>query len=63
MNTTSKRLSKELVEASKSQDRDILIQTDGDSLHKWVGYIRGPPDSPFEKGWFKLEYVIGVNYP
>ena len=36
---------------------------DGDSLFKWTGYIRGPPDSPYEDGWFKLRYDIGANYP
>jgi peroxin-4 len=63
MDIASRRLSKELVEVSKSKDNDILLQTTGDSLFNWIGYIKGPPDSAFEKGWFKLEYTIGANYP
>ena len=63
MDFSRNRLTKELVEISKSTDRDILLTTDGDNLYKWTGYIRGPPDSPFSTGWFKLRFEIGANYP
>ena len=57
------RLTKEYADLRKTKDKDIILQLDGDSLFKWISYIRGPPDSPFEDGWFKLRYDIGANYP
>ena len=32
-------------------------------MFHWVGYIKGPPDTPYEKGWFKLDFNIDQNYP
>lgn len=63
MDFARSRLTKELVEVSRAKDKDILLQLEGDDLHKWIGYIRGPPDSPYKEGWFKLKYEIGANYP
>ena len=57
------RLNKELLDASRSKDEHILWQPINDNLYKWVGYIKGPPDSPFENGWFKLDFHIPQNYP
>jgi ubiquitin-protein ligase len=63
MDFARSRLTKELVEVSRAKDKDILLQLEADDLHKWIGYIRGPPDSPYKEGWFKLKYEIGANYP
>ena len=57
------RLNKELLEATKSKDKHILLTPVNDNLYKWIGFIKGPPDSPFSDGWFKLDFVIGQNYP
>ena len=57
------RLNKELLEASKFKDKDILLQPVNDNLYQWVGYIKGPPDTPYSDGWFKLDFKIGQNYP
>ena len=32
-------------------------------MFKWTGYIKGPPDSPFSDGWFKLKFDVSANYP
>ena len=32
-------------------------------MFRWTGYIRGPPDSPFYEGWFKLKFEVSPNYP
>ena len=53
------RLNKELLEASRSKDKHILLQTVNENLYKWTGYIHGPPESPYEGGWFKLNFEIG----
>ena len=34
-----------------------------DNLYKWEAYIKGPPDSPFSNGWFKLDFHLPQNYP
>ena len=57
------RLNKELLDASKSKDKFILLCPIGDNLYKWQAFIKGPPDSPYEDGWFRLEFQIGQNYP
>jgi peroxin-4 len=63
MDFSRSRLTKELVEVSKAKDKDILLQLEGDDLHKWIGYIKGPPDSAYKEGWFKLKFDVGANYP
>ena len=63
MDIARSRHTKELIEISKAKDKDILLQTVNDNLYQWVGYIKGPPDSPFSEGWFKLKYEVGSNYP
>ena len=57
------RLNKELLEASKMKDKHILLTPVNDNLYSWIGYIKGPPDTPFADGWFKLSFNIGQNYP
>lgn len=50
------RLNKELIELSRSKDEDIILQPVNDNLFHWYGYIRGPPDTPYHNGWFKLNF-------
>ncbi len=57
------RLNKELVELGKSTDRDILLKPVGDNLFSWHGWIRGPEDTPYKGGWFKLSLQLPQNYP
>jgi peroxin-4 len=57
------RLNKELLEVSRSKDQDIILQPVNDNLFHWHGYIKGPPDTPYERGWFKLDFQIEQNYP
>ena len=47
----------------KSTDKDILLECNSENMFKWVGYIKGPPDSAFEEGWFKLIFDVTQNYP
>ena len=63
MDLARKRLTKEQVSLSKSREKDIILQADQNNILKWVGYIKGPPDSPFSDGWFKLRFDVGQNYP
>ena len=57
------RLNKELLELSRSQDQDLILLPVNDNLFHWHGLIRGPPDTPYSKGWFKLDFNIEQNYP
>jgi ubiquitin-protein ligase len=50
------RLNKELIEISRSKDKDIILQPVNDNLFHWSGYIKGPPDTPYENGWFRLDF-------
>ena len=56
-------MNKELNEAMKSNDETLLWTTVDDNLYKWEAYIKGPPDSPFEHGWFRLDFQVPQNYP
>ena len=57
------RLNKELMEVSRSKDLDIILNPVEDNLFHWRGFIKGPPDSPYARGWFKLDFMIEQNYP
>ena len=63
MDLARKRLTKEQIALSKSAEKDIILQADPNNILKWTGYIKGPPDSPFSDGWFKIRYDVGQNYP
>ena len=63
MDIARRRLSKEQIAIYKSQAKDIILECDGDNLFKWTGYVKGPPDSAFSEGWFKLKFDVGQNYP
>ncbi len=57
------KLSKEVIEAGKSQDKDILLSPVGDNLFTWKGIIRGPCETPYENGNFLLDLRIPSDYP
>ena len=37
-------------------------ETDED-IFEWVAWIRGPPDTPYEAGWFELTITVPSKYP
>ncbi|KAK1937493.1 putative ubiquitin-conjugating enzyme E2 [Babesia divergens] len=57
------RLLKELKEASKMDDPNIRLLVVESNFHHWHAYIRGPKDSPYEKGVFKLHILCSPSYP
>ncbi|GFE55052.1 ubiquitin-conjugating enzyme [Babesia ovis] len=57
------RLLKELKESSRIEDPNIRLKLVGSNIHHWHAYIRGPVNSPYEKGIFKLNIVCPPNYP
>ncbi|EAN91983.1 putative ubiquitin-conjugating enzyme E2 [Trypanosoma cruzi] len=64
MSTALKRLSKELREASLNPDSDMdLHLLHAGSLFTWEAVLRGPPDTPFEGGEYRLLLRIPQDYP
>eukprot|EP01017_Pseudomicrothorax_dubius_P038835 TRINITY_DN587_c0_g1_i1.p1 TRINITY_DN587_c0_g1~~TRINITY_DN587_c0_g1_i1.p1 ORF type:complete len:160 (-),score=26.21 TRINITY_DN587_c0_g1_i1:212-691(-) len=57
------RLIKELAEATKYRDKNMLIATKGESLTEWKLFLHGPDDSPFKDGIFEVRVIIDQNYP
>ena len=40
-----------------------MLMPVNDNLFHWHGYVRGPPDTPYQAGWFKLNFQVEQNYP
>eukprot|EP01095_Lingulamoeba_sp_RSL-Kostka_P006016 TRINITY_DN1848_c0_g1_i1.p1 TRINITY_DN1848_c0_g1~~TRINITY_DN1848_c0_g1_i1.p1 ORF type:complete len:160 (+),score=40.15 TRINITY_DN1848_c0_g1_i1:67-546(+) len=60
----SSRLLKELKTIRSGSEEDVVLSPKSDNnLYTWVGYIVGPPDTPFQDGVFELEINIPDNYP
>ncbi|KPA74276.1 putative mitochondrial putative ubiquitin-conjugating enzyme e2 [Leptomonas pyrrhocoris] len=73
------RLGKELKEATEHPDPDIHLElydashtpgsstgthaTSQPSLYLWLAILKGPPDTPFEGGSYKLLLTIPQDYP
>eukprot|EP00211_Chloroparvula_japonica_P009296 CAMPEP_0119147362 /NCGR_PEP_ID=MMETSP1310-20130426/40242_1 /TAXON_ID=464262 /ORGANISM="Genus nov. species nov., Strain RCC2339" /LENGTH=154 /DNA_ID=CAMNT_0007139329 /DNA_START=95 /DNA_END=559 /DNA_ORIENTATION=+ len=58
------RLLKELRQMEKEPCNEIILKPKNDSdLFVWAGWIRGPPDTPFENGLFELDIQIPSRYP
>jgi peroxin-4 len=57
------RLIKELNEACKYRDKNMLITTKENSLLEWRLFLRGPEDSPYFEGIFEVKVMIDQNYP
>eukprot|EP00759_Apiculatamorpha_spiralis_P001992 PhF_6_TR10701/c0_g1_i1/m.17261/K10689/PEX4; peroxin-4 len=59
----SSRLMKELKEAQSSKDEDIQLSCDSDNLMNWSALIKGPADSPYRGGVYKIAIHIPQDYP
>eukprot|EP00826_Nyctotherus_ovalis_P026604 TRINITY_DN2076_c0_g2_i5.p1 TRINITY_DN2076_c0_g2~~TRINITY_DN2076_c0_g2_i5.p1 ORF type:complete len:149 (-),score=45.98 TRINITY_DN2076_c0_g2_i5:142-588(-) len=59
-----KRLQKELNYITKDPPVGCSAQlVDAKDLYHWVGTIKGPSDSPYAAGTFKLNFYFPVDYP
>uniref|UniRef100_A0A914UJM1 E2 ubiquitin-conjugating enzyme n=2 Tax=Plectus sambesii TaxID=2011161 RepID=A0A914UJM1_9BILA len=54
---------KEVITNAEIAQTGIRLDTSDDTLTKLKGEIKGPPDSPYEGGTFKLDIIIPDNYP
>jgi peroxin-4 len=60
----SARLIKELRSLRREASDEISLAPKSDSnIYEWRGWIRGPPDTPYEGGQFELSIDIPKRYP
>ena len=57
------RLMKELASLQRENDfSEIVLYPISDSnIHEWVGFIKGPPDTPYSQGTFELSIKVPVG--
>ena len=58
-----KRLKKEFSRFDKDPVNWCKIQPIDEDLFHWRGYIKGPPNTPYEGGQFNFEITFPVKYP
>jgi ubiquitin-protein ligase len=59
----SRRLLRELKTLQAEPSDEISLNCIDDDVFQWVAQIRGPPDTPYEGAYFKLEIVVPSSYP
>ena len=57
------RVVKEVAEAKKFKEANILLTPHGDDYYTWTGYLFGPENSPFKDGIFEIKINLPQNYP
>ena len=57
------RLTQELREMTRNPDPDISIKMTGDTIEHWEAMVRGPKDSPYEGGEYRLKMECTSEYP
>lgn len=57
------RLKKEIMVLDRDPPPGVSCYPKEDNLTKLEAYIKGPPDTPYERGLFKLDIQIPNNYP
>jgi len=54
---------KEVTTCEEAQLTGVKVEMNGDNLMRLRGEIRGPPDTPYSGGVYKLDIEIPENYP
>jgi ubiquitin-conjugating enzyme E2 A len=57
-----KRINKEKSNIDKEQIEGFIL-LDSESLWIWKGELKGPPDTPYEKGSFPIQITFDDDYP
>jgi len=57
------RIIKELAEAKKFKEPNILLMNLNDDVFTWKGYLFGPDNSPYKDGIFQIKLNLPNNYP
>ena len=61
--STLQRLTYELKNIQELEQFNIKVKCSETNIYKWIIYMKGPEDSPYEEGIFKLSVVYPSNYP
>ena len=59
----ARRINQELKEFKKNKDKGISASVVGKDTSHWIGYLKGPIDSPYENGIFTVDIKIPDQYP
>lgn len=57
------RVLKEVVEAKKYKESNILLTTKSEDMYVWKGFLTGPQGSPYQDGVFEIKINLPSNYP
>tara|TARA_A100001015_G_scaffold217591_1_gene244463 strand:+ start:1074 stop:1526 length:453 start_codon:yes stop_codon:yes gene_type:complete len=61
--STLQRLQYEVKNVKELHEYGIVIESDETNIYKWTITMRGPDDSPYQEGTFKLSVEFPSNYP
>ena len=54
---------RELQKESKKPDAEVSLAPVDGNLYQWSGTIRGPSETPYEGGRFRVDVVVPSSYP
>jgi peroxin-4 len=57
------RVIKELNEAKKFKEANILLSAKVEDCYAWRGYLFGSEESPYKDGIFEIKLNLPTNYP
>lgn len=57
------RLKKELRDIENENVEEIDARIKSSNVFEWIGFIKGPADTPYENGHFFLDICIPADYP
>lgn len=54
---------RELQKEGKKPDADVMLAPVDGNLYQWAGAIRGPDETPYQGGLFRVEVIVPSSYP
>ena len=63
MSLTNIRLNRELLELQNNISDDITAEPVNNNIRQWIATIKGPSNTPYKDGTFKLQLDFDDTYP
>lgn len=63
MSFTDIRLNRELEDLQKNMPEGITAKPETNNIRKWIATIKGPENTPYQNGIFKLQLNFDDSYP